>query len=138
MADTHGSTLEVVFFSLAGWRLGLQAQQVRAARGVVPHTDCTAQLEATTALLGFPAHAHPPTAPQWLVLQRAGQEHEMLVDGPVELVALPVAAIHPLPPLLAARTQLRGLRALVLPDDPSHPNMALLFDATAWPLGAHL
>lgn len=132
--------LEVVFFSLAGWRLGLEARWVRGARRASSTDWAASQQGKTAALLGFPVDAgyndHPapaPTAPQWLAIQVSltGQVREILVDGPVELVALPVAVIYPVPPLLAARTALRGLRALVSEGTPGSEKMAFLFDATA-------
>jgi hypothetical protein len=52
-----------------------------------------------------------------------------LVEGPVELLSLVFGAIHPLPPLLAARTQLRGLQALAQPFSHDDRKAILLFDA---------
>lgn len=134
--------LEVVFFSLAGWRLGLEARCVRGAR-IGSQMDRATQQGKTATLFGFPmgAHGHPslPTTapqPQWLAIQESttGQVHEILVDGPVELITLPAAAIYPVPPLLAARTRLRGLRALVLEEalegHPGGEKIAFLLDAT--------
>jgi hypothetical protein len=82
------------------------------------------------ALLNLPASAQAAVLPQWLGLQRPGKpcDQEILVEGPVELLRLPVSAIHPLPALLAARTRLPGLRALVLPDQANGSGLALLLD----------
>lgn len=54
---------------------------------------------------------------------------EVLVDGPVELHALPASAIHALPPLFAARTRLRALRALAFDPLIHAQGPIFLFDA---------
>lgn len=68
---------------------------------------------------------------QCLQLQLGERSQTLRVDGPVELLRLPVAHIHPLPALLAASTRVCGLRALVLTDA---PGLLLLVDlaALAW------
>lgn len=123
MSGTAHETLEVVLFTAGGWRVGFAAGHVRGARPA----DAGAEIGEIESLLGLPPGAAANrAAPQWLALKQEGRDREILVDGPVELAALPVAAIHPLPPLLAARSTLHGLRALVLgPDD---RQAALLFD----------
>lgn len=112
--------LEVVRFTAGGWSVGIEACQVRSS--------CPAQTSAVSgeieAQLGLPPA--PAQALQRLTLKRPKNDQDILVGGPVELIHLPVAAIHPLPPLLAARTTLHGLRALVLP--PAATTVLLLFD----------
>jgi hypothetical protein len=99
-------SLDVVLFKDEGRRTGLEARLVRAARPT-------------------------PDARQCLSLKRPdrGEDDELIVDGPLELVSLPVAAIHPLPPLLAARTRLRGLRALAIWPPAGEDAIVLLVDA---------
>lgn len=123
MSVTAHETLEVVLFAAAGWRVGFAASHIRGARPAGGEAR-TGEIEN---LLGLPpCAAENRAAPQWLDLKQTGAERQILVDGPVELSALPVAAIHPLPPLLAARSTLHGLRALVLGADDRQA--ALLFD----------
>lgn len=108
-APARHDGLDVVSCAVAGWRIGFEAWRVQGARSAqVSPTQAT----ATATRLGLPGPTQPPRAPQWLRLHHAGQMHELLVDGPVELLRLPVAAIHPLPALLAASTRVQGLRAL--------------------------
>ncbi|WP_306603451.1 hypothetical protein [Azonexus sp.] len=127
MSETEScDTLDVVVFSAGGWRLGFEARCVRGARPA-GQSATNEQEGHIAALLGLPPDNSPPTAAQWLdIKQIAAEDRKILVAGPVELQALPVASIHPLPPLLAARTRLNGLRALVLQEDID--KIVLLFD----------
>lgn len=124
-------TLDLVLFSAGGWRVGLEARWVGASRlAPAQATGC-----AMETLLGFTSTASSasttPMAPrQYLQLKRPGGPQDVLVASPVELVNWPASAIHPLPPLLAARTGLRGLRAIALQANPGEPALVLLFDAS--------
>ena len=117
--------LAVVLFSAGGWRVGIEARQVRSSR---PASE-SGQSGELAAALGLPAVAGSPLNRQFLTLKRPEQDKEILVDAPVDLLKLPVATIHPLPPLLAARTRLRGLRALAIRSDADEEVLTLLFDA---------
>ncbi len=119
-------TLDVVMLSTGSWRIGFEATHVSAARPAEP--DAAQEKDTTTieALLGFPPSTTPAYSPQWLALKRANTSLPVLVSGPVELLALPTTSIHPLPPLLAARNALNGLRALVFQDN--NEQIGLLFD----------
>lgn len=141
--------LDLVLFSAGGWRVGIEARRVCGAHPA-PHGESVTEV---AALLGL-AHLAPlvplapleplepmrpvaaadttPGARQCLSLKHAAGVREIHVEAPVELVGLSAAAIHPLPPLLAARTHLPGLCALVFP--PAADACVLLFDATV--LGA--
>jgi len=125
--------LDMVLFSAGGWRVGFEARGVRGARPA-PTGATTNEIEA---LLGLPAAV--ARAPQVLAIKRPardgqrGDEHDrdIIVDGPVELIGLPITAIHPLPPLLAARTRLHELRALALHPATAATAVLLLFDGEA-------
>ncbi len=121
--------LAVVLFSAGGWRVGIEARQVRSSR---PASE-SGQSGELAAALGLPAVAGSPLGSplnrQFLTHKRPEQDKEILVDAPVDLLKLPVATIHPLPPLLAARTRLRGLRALAIRSDADEEVLTLLFDA---------
>lgn len=112
--------LEVVLFTVGGWNVAVEARQVRGSRPA----QASAISGEIEALLGLPPV--PAQTKQSITLKQPQQDQEILVGGPVELISLPVATIHPLPPLLAARTSLHGLRALVLP--PTVATVLLLFD----------
>jgi len=103
------AALDIVVFTAGGYRIGVEASQVRASHPMPPEGGAT----PTEFLLGL--HAAAATGgEQVLVVKHAGADREVVVQGPVELHSVAATAIHPLPPLVAARTQLRGLRALAL------------------------
>jgi hypothetical protein len=122
-------TLDLVLFSAGGWRAGLEARWVGASR-LAPAQAIGCEIET---LLGVASSAPTkPTAPrQYLQLKRPGGSQDVFVGSPVELVSMPASAIHPLPPLLAARTGLRGLRAIALQTNTGDTAVVLLFDARA-------
>ncbi len=122
--------LDVVLFSVCDWRVGFEAHRIRSSSRA-PAGTLGNSMEAR---LGFSPCAPKVSATpsQCLLIKSADDDAkgdtEILVDGPVDLVCLPVAAIHPLPPLLAARTRLHGLRALAInPETVARP-VVLLFD----------
>ncbi len=138
MSDAPGSAtgsenLAVVLFSVSGWRVGFEAHRIRssclAPAEILGNCSIEAQLGFS---LGTPNVSATPR--QCLVVKssddNAKGETEILVDGPVDLVFLPVAAIHPVPFLIAARTRLRGLRALALEPESVARQITLLFDAS--------
>ena len=116
-------TLAVVLFTAGGCRVGLEAARVAE----LCQSSSAADIDDFEALFGLtpPAKAHQPP-PQAMRLRET--RTDILVRGPVELVQLPVARIHPLPPLLAARTGLRGLYALAILEDAGEYSLVLLFD----------
>lgn len=119
-------SIDIVLFSAGAWRIGVEARWVRGSR--------TAPLQAAgheiAALLGMDATTAAPTAArQYLQLRLPEGDMEVLVDGPVELHTLPASAIHALPPLFAARTQLRALRALAVDPFIHAQGPIFLFDA---------
>lgn len=102
-------SIDIVLFSAGAWRVGVEARWVRGSRTAPP----PAAGHEIAALLGMEPTATAPTAPrQYLLLRLPEGDMEILVDGPVELHTLPASAIHAIPPLFAARTHLRALRAL--------------------------
>ena len=133
-AQAIHETLAIVLFSVDGWRVGVEARQVCGSRPA----QTGALSGELAAALGLPALTSGAVDRQYLSLRRWAQDKEIkeikeiLVDAPVDLVSLPVAAIHPLPPLLAARTSLRGLRALAIRPDADEQTLTLLFDANTF------
>jgi chemotaxis signal transduction protein len=106
---TEAAGLQVVAFSLGAARFAMPAAEVVALR---PFADGDAP--AIEDLLGLPRRPQP--AAHLLVLRVAGVERAVAVPGAVSLETLAVAAIHPLPPLVAARTRIAGLAALATDD----------------------
>ena len=130
-AQAIHETLAVVLFSVGDWRVGIEACQVCGSRPA----QTGALSSELAAALGLPALTSGAVDRQYLSLRRWAQDKEIkeiLVDAPVDLVSLPVAAIHTLPPLLAARTSLRGLRALAIRPDADEQTLTLLFDANTF------
>ena len=132
--DGADERLDLVLFSAGGWTVGIEAAQVS---GAWPSTSAMARNCATvSALIGLPSA--PQHAPQegkrtgMHLLSLKHPEQDVVVNLPVEFVSMPFQQIHPLPALLAARTRLRGLRAVVLPADASGQHVALLFDSGTW------
>ena len=117
------ATIDLVVFDAGDWRVGFEARRVRASRGVP-----AAGLELPTAesLLNLPASRQPARASQILTLNCLGGERDILISGAVELLSVATELIHPLPPLLAARNYLPGLRAMILR---SNCELVLLFDS---------
>ena len=128
-ADSVG--LDFVVFSVGGWRVAFEARQIRSS-SLAPEGKLCNGIEAR---LGFSPAAPKASATsrQCLRVKCADDdtkgETEILVDGPVDLVCLPVAAIYPLPPLLTARTRLHGLRALALEPETVTRQITLLFNS---------
>ena len=120
-SEANQETLDFVVFSAGDWRVGLEARLIRGS-SPAPENAAVGEIEAALGL--------PPTAlktpGQYLQIKRPGVDKTIRVGDPVELVSLPVSAIHPLPALLAARTSLRGLRGLAMP---AEGGIFLLFDA---------
>jgi hypothetical protein len=118
MNGTRATSLDVVLFGFGACRLGVEAGQIRSSRPA-PGGEGFMRIET---LLGLPEA--PAVRPHLLEVKLGDRDREILVGQAVEIVSLPVEAIHPLPELLAARTQLHGLRALALAEG----RLTLLFD----------
>lgn len=102
--------LDIVTFRCGDWRVGGDAQQVRASRPAKAGDEALADLGG---ILGLPSGL---TVAQVLTIKTAAGDREIRVSGPVELRTVGAKNVYPLPPLLSARTALAGLRALVLED----------------------
>jgi hypothetical protein len=98
--------LEVVSFHAGGVRFLVEASQVRSMQDLPPPAG---KAISAAMLIGLAADG---AGDKWLQI---GQHPRLLeVSAPVELYALAPAAIHPLPPLVAAGMKLQGVRALAL------------------------
>lgn len=123
LARDGGAVLEIVRFASGPWRVGIEARHVRGARLAAPGAQALdiAPLPVGSPVPGVPLQCLSIALPQGLA--------ELTVRGPVELVHMPTACIHPLPAVLAARCALPGLRALALGEGDAQPT--LLCDAQA-------
>lgn len=110
--ESELAALDLVLFSCGPVRVGVEARQVRAARGLDHGLEPGSQRDVAH-LLGL--NTSVQTVPKQIVLIKGPAKDQALqVDGPIELVTLPSESIHPLPALLAARTSLRHLRGLAM------------------------
>ncbi len=107
-ADGSMYALDVVLFHIGAWRMGVEAQQIRALRPSVGQQQCP----RLTDLLHLPNSLG--AAPQQLQVRCAALDYWIEVDGPIDIICVPARNIYRLPALLAARTQWPGLRALLL------------------------
>lgn len=134
MNDSQASTsvpesLAVVIFSAGAWRIGIEARHVRGSRPAASAPAPAPVAPAAEALLGIAHAASGALARHCLSIKHADGDHEIHVAGPLELLELPSATIHPLPRLLAERAQLRGLRAVALAPEKTGQRITLLVDA---------
>jgi hypothetical protein len=104
-----GQDLEVVVVTIGAGRFGLEMSRVATLH---PRLDADAALPSFEGLVGVAVSDAGPR--RCLVLKAGGERLAVGVDGDVSIVRLPAGAIHPVPPLLAARTALRGLKALAV------------------------
>jgi chemotaxis signal transduction protein len=122
LSSASSTMLEVVTFFAGGQRCAMEARQVRALR---PFSDEDGRnYPALDSVLGLPELNNACSHRQILTIRLPESEVEFSVAVPVELSKLELASIHPLPELIAARTQLRGLCALALETD----GLTLMFD----------
>lgn len=115
-------TLQVVTFFAGGQRCAMEARQVRGLRPLSGEDG--ENYPALDPLLGLPEQNKACSHRQVLTLRLPESDVEFSVAAPVELRELEFDAIHPLPDLVAARTQLPGLCALALEKE----GLTLLFD----------
>jgi hypothetical protein len=104
-----GQGLEVVMVTIGAGRFGLEMSRVATLHPVL---DGTAVLPSFEGLVGVAVSDASPR--RCLVLKAGGERLAIGVDGEVSIARLPTRSIHPVPPLLAARTALRGLKALAV------------------------
>ncbi|MDD3814244.1 MAG: hypothetical protein PHZ02_06310 [Desulfocapsaceae bacterium] len=109
-------------FCVGGQRCALEARQVRALQPLTDENSGT--YPAIGSLLGLPEPNKACLHRQIVTIRLPESEVELSVAAPVELHELAVDLIQPLPDMVAARTQLRGLRALVMETD----GVTLIFD----------
>jgi len=121
MASPELEPLAVVLFRAGGAWCGLEAERVCGAERALGHS--AADDIETRLALRVPARG----VRYRLCLRGARNVWYLNVAAPLELTHMPAGAIRPLPPLLAARAPLPGLRALALRDG----QLVLLLDARA-------
>ncbi|MCF8210201.1 MAG: hypothetical protein K9K38_12510 [Rhodoferax sp.] len=134
-SDFRVDALEVALFWVGDWRLGVVGSQVRFAASLQQANTVQepAKVQDISALLlesDRPAALELATngrPSQILCLALPDGDLLLRVGGPVELVRIAAPCIHPLPPLLAARTHWNQLRALAqLPGNPTQALIPLL------------
>jgi len=106
--------IDLVVFRWNALRLGVAAGQVLALEST-PDPDAPSigdLLGLPTGEEGLPGVVTRAGPPRLLRLAHPAGMLRVRVEEPVVQVRLPACAIHPLPPLLAARLRLPGIRAL--------------------------
>ena len=108
------NTLDVVCFVAGGHRFAVEAAQVRTQLSAGQYDDAP----CVEHILGLPEDkiANPLSRRVLLMKNRAG-DYAVAVSEPVELRSLEINAIYPLPPLIAARNTLAGIRGLAMESD---------------------
>ncbi len=110
-ADQQDSaTLKLVLFKAGRHRFGVEASRIRSS-GILPDYAIPS-IESLLSLSGDESGRHR----QCLTVKGRNQDYELSVEAPLELCALPLEAIHPLPSAVTAVCTLSGLRALALVD----------------------
>lgn len=108
---TLSDSLEIVSFMAGGQRFAVEAWQVRT---LLPEKS-TATLATAEQLLGLSGgETQESAARRILMIKHQAGDYAVSVSEPVELLGLRARDIFPLPPLIAARGTLAGLRALAL------------------------
>ena len=121
-ADQQDSaTLELVLFKVGQHRFGVEASRIRSS-GILPDYAIPS-IESLLSLSG----GENGRRRQCLTVKGRNQEYELSVEAPLELCALPLETIHPLPATVTAVCTLPGLRALALTDT----SLILLVDLNA-------
>lgn len=118
-------SLALVFCTLGDWPAAFEARLIESARPA--GRDETAP-DARQCFGLLPASGDSKAAAQILTIRHPGGPRQLRVNGPVELHDTPLSSLYPLPPLLAARCQLNGLRALILPAPGREKTCGLVFD----------
>lgn len=118
-------TLALVRFESAGRCLALEASKIGAMRN--PTETAAPSLDE---LLEWPqSTASEPSRQRLLEIVHPDWRRLIRVGEPVVHFELPVRAIQPLPPLLAARLRHNGVRALALLGEPPAERLLILLDA---------
>jgi len=106
--DRSHATLELVLFKAGQHCFGVEASQVRGSQELPDHgISC---IESLLSLSGDDTGNRR----QCLTVKGDDQDYEISVAAPFELTAVPIEAIHPLPPAITARCKLPGLRGLAV------------------------
>ncbi|WP_295579857.1 hypothetical protein [uncultured Lamprocystis sp.] len=105
--------IDLVVFRWNALRLAVQACQVLALESTLdPDAPSIGDLLGLPTGEGIPGVVTLAGPPRLLRLAHPAGALRVRVQEPVVQVRLPASAIHPLPPLLAARLRLPGVRAL--------------------------
>lgn len=110
MTPLADMTLDVVSFIAGGHRFGVEAGCVRRQvagdyPGAVPVETLLGMANDAYSEFGFQ---------QVLLIKQRGADLALLVSEPVQLHCLASAAIHPVPPLVAAYASVKRMRGLAV------------------------
>jgi hypothetical protein len=102
--------IEMVCFQAGNHRCAIEARLVLGSRAA-PAGAAGAAAPAVEARFGLP---EAPAGPRQVLMLRQPAGSEFAVGPAIELRRFAFAAIHPLPPLIAARCAVRGLKGLAI------------------------
>lgn len=105
------ATLKVVSFMASGYRFAVEAAQVRTQ---LPAGQSDVLLTAEQLLGLSGEETQTMTSRRILMMKHPAGDYPVSVSEPVELRALGLSAIYPLPSLIAARSTLSGIRGLAM------------------------
>ena len=127
--------VDLVLFRWGALHLAIQASQVAGLElATDPGVPTIGDLLAWSPGAGLSAG---PAPPRQLHLAWPGGALRVRVQEPVTQVRLPLTASHPLPPLLAARLRLPGVRALAFRQIAGTGALTLILDAQSLPSRIH-
>lgn len=119
------SVLYAVSFFADGHRFAVEAAQVRTQLPAGQIASAT----SVEHILGLPDDkTQDPLSRRILVMKCDEKDYAVTVSEPVELLSLETSVIYPLPPLIAARSTLTGIRALAMESD----EVTVLVDFRTW------
>lgn len=121
-------TIALVRCESAGLCLALEAAKIGAMRA--PAATVAPSL---AELLELPEPPEPPRR-RLLEIVHPDWKRTIRVGEPVVHFELPISAIQPLPPLLAARRRANGVRALAWIAEPTGDRLLIILDAWHLPL----
>lgn len=109
--NSSPNALCVVSFIAGGCRFAVEAAHVRTLLQAGQYDAAT----SVEQILGLPCdQKQDRLSPRILLMKCQGRDVAVIVSGPVEMHSLEIGAIYPLPPLIAARSTVRGIRALAI------------------------
>jgi hypothetical protein len=115
-STTQPEGIDMVCFHAGPWRCAIEPHWIVSSHATHQNdnnndNNNVEKIQEITTWLGLP---DPPSGTRQILTLRQSNPQQLAVSPPVELRNFDYSAIHPLPPLLAARCNLRGIKALAM------------------------